>query len=260
MISIQQLEQVFNAKRRAIDNVLQSQQTHFLYNFKLWQGALIKNGKDTNFFKQAMNTIYVQLNRAAAQHLLGEQMIVKSDITCKNTIGINNYFVWNHAAGPAKSQDQKILLAGTIGNKETNNNGDVKLERKPSTQTKKTQITITKNQYVNSKLKTTIHLPSRQRSTGPYTPRNAVIPQTTIFHPTLNTEQEIAKIPKIRTKETINDQMNRQMLKGFDLIPVGKIDQGQNWLGFGPRIRNIVDRRKSKQQGLPTSMEELKAF
>ncbi|KAA6356382.1 MAG: hypothetical protein EZS28_048090, partial [Streblomastix strix] len=58
----------------------------------------------------------------------------------------------------------------------------------------------------------------------------------------------------------IKNRMHKWILKGFDLIPVGKDDEGQYWPGFGPGVPHATDWRKSKQQGLPLSMEEVKAF
>ncbi|KAA6385563.1 MAG: hypothetical protein EZS28_018915 [Streblomastix strix] len=62
---------------------------------------------------------------------------------------------------------------------------------------------------------------------GPYAQRNTAKPQSTIFPPALNAEQEIPGIPNVLTKETIKDRMRRWMLKGFDLMSVGKDDEGQ---------------------------------
>ncbi|KAA6362168.1 MAG: hypothetical protein EZS28_042305, partial [Streblomastix strix] len=95
---------------------------------------------------------------------------------------------------------------------------------------------------------------------GLYTQRNTAIPQSTIFPPALNAEQEIPGIPNILTKETIKEHMRRWMLKGFDLIPVGKDDDGQYWPGFGPGVPHATDWRKAKQQGQTSSMDEVRAF
>ncbi|KAA6352757.1 MAG: hypothetical protein EZS28_051717 [Streblomastix strix] len=76
---------------------------------------------------------------------------------------------------------------------------------------------------------------------GLYAQRNAAIPQSTIFPPTLNAEQEIPGISNVLTQETIKDHMCRWMLKGFDLIPVGKDDEGQYWPGFGPGVPHATD-------------------
>ncbi|KAA6401185.1 MAG: hypothetical protein EZS28_003291 [Streblomastix strix] len=62
------------------------------------------------------------------------------------------------------------------------------------------------------------------------------------------------------TTETIKDRMCSWMLKGFDLIPVGKVDEGQYWPGFGPRVPHATNWRKSKQQGQTPSMDEVRAF
>ncbi|KAA6358376.1 MAG: hypothetical protein EZS28_046097, partial [Streblomastix strix] len=73
-------------------------------------------------------------------------------------------------------------------------------------------------------------------------------------------KQEILAIPNVLTKETIKDRMRRWMLKGFDLIPVGKDDDGQCWPGFGPGVEHATDWRKSKQQGQTPSMDDVRAF
>ncbi|KAA6378700.1 MAG: hypothetical protein EZS28_025775, partial [Streblomastix strix] len=95
---------------------------------------------------------------------------------------------------------------------------------------------------------------------GLYAQRNAAIPQSTIFPPILNTEQEIPGIPNVLTKETIKDHMHKWMLKGFDLIPVGKDDEGNHWPGFGPGVPHASDWRKAKQQGETPSMDDVRAF
>jgi hypothetical protein len=48
------------------------------------------------------------------------------------------------------------------------------------------------------------------------------------------------------TKETIKEHMHKGMLKGFDLIPVGKDDEGYYWPGFGPGVPHATDWRKAK--------------
>ncbi|KAA6370094.1 MAG: hypothetical protein EZS28_034380, partial [Streblomastix strix] len=95
---------------------------------------------------------------------------------------------------------------------------------------------------------------------GLYAQRNAAIPQSTIFPPTLNAEQEIPGIPNILTKKTIKEHMHMWILKGFDLIPVGKDDEGNHWLGFGPGVPHATDWRKAKQQGQKLTMDDGRAF
>ncbi|KAA6357287.1 MAG: hypothetical protein EZS28_047186 [Streblomastix strix] len=95
---------------------------------------------------------------------------------------------------------------------------------------------------------------------GLYAQRNAAIPQSTIFPPTLNAEQEIPGIPNVLTKEIIKDLMHKWMLKGFDQITVGKNEEGQYQPGFGPGVRYATDWRKSKQQDQTFSMDDVKAF
>ncbi|KAA6375313.1 MAG: hypothetical protein EZS28_029162 [Streblomastix strix] len=67
-------------------------------------------------------------------------------------------------------------------------------------------------------------------------------------------------MPIVMTKETFKHHMYRWMLKGFDLIPVGKDDEGQYWPSFGPGVPHETDWRKSKQQGIAPSMDEVRAF
>ncbi|KAA6360641.1 MAG: hypothetical protein EZS28_043833 [Streblomastix strix] len=95
---------------------------------------------------------------------------------------------------------------------------------------------------------------------GLYAQRNAAIPQSTIFPPALNAEQEIQRIPNVLKKETIKDHMRKWMLKVFDLIPVSKDDEGQQWPGFCPGVPHATDWRKSKQQGQIPSMNDIRAF
>ncbi|KAA6399757.1 MAG: hypothetical protein EZS28_004706 [Streblomastix strix] len=95
---------------------------------------------------------------------------------------------------------------------------------------------------------------------GLYAQRNAAIPQSTIFPPQLNAEQEIPGIPNGLTKETIKEHMRRWMLKGFDLIPVSKDDEGHYWPGYGPGVPHATDWRNSKQQRQAPSMDDVRAF
>ncbi|KAA6369588.1 MAG: hypothetical protein EZS28_034886 [Streblomastix strix] len=102
--------------------------------------------------------------------------------------------------------------------------------------------------------------PPRQEPTGLYASINAAIPQSTIFPPALSTEQEIPEIPNVLTKETIKDHKHKWMLKRFDLIPVGKDDEGHYWPGFGPGVPHATDWRKTKQQGPTPSIDDVRAF
>ncbi|KAA6376949.1 MAG: hypothetical protein EZS28_027523 [Streblomastix strix] len=102
--------------------------------------------------------------------------------------------------------------------------------------------------------------PPGQGPIGLYIPRNATRQQATIFTAALNTEKEIPKMPNIIIKGTFKDRMHGWMLKGFDQIPVGKDDEDQYWPGFGPSELNATDWRKSKQQGLEPSMDDVRAL
>ncbi|KAA6396227.1 MAG: hypothetical protein EZS28_008250, partial [Streblomastix strix] len=102
--------------------------------------------------------------------------------------------------------------------------------------------------------------PPGQRSTGLYTTRNAARPQAKIFQPALKAEQEKPEISNVMTKETNKDHMHRQMLKEFDLIPIGKDNERQCWPGFGPGVPHATDWRKTKQQGQTPSMDDVRAF
>ncbi|KAA6358287.1 MAG: hypothetical protein EZS28_046186, partial [Streblomastix strix] len=95
---------------------------------------------------------------------------------------------------------------------------------------------------------------------GLYAQRNTAIPQSTIFPPALNAEQEIPGIPNVLTKETIKDHTHKWMLKGFDLISVGKDDEGHYWPCFGLGVLQTTNWRKSKHQGIAPSMDEVRAF
>ncbi|KAA6394565.1 MAG: hypothetical protein EZS28_009913 [Streblomastix strix] len=50
------------------------------------------------------------------------------------------------------------------------------------------------------------------------------------------------------------------MQKRFDLIPVGKDDEGHYWPVFGPGVPHATDWRKTKQQGQTPSMDDVRAF
>ncbi|KAA6380325.1 MAG: hypothetical protein EZS28_024152 [Streblomastix strix] len=61
------------------------------------------------------------------------------------------------------------------------------------------------------------------------------------------------------TNETFKDHMHKSKLKGFDLILVGKDDEGQYWPDFSPGVPHAADWRKSNQQGLLPSTQDVKA-
>lgn len=54
--------------------------------------------------------------------------------------------------------------------------------------------------------------------------------------------------------------MHRWLKKGFDLIAVGKDDDGQYWPGFGPGRGNTTNWRAAKESNRKPTYDEVKAF
>ncbi|KAA6358612.1 MAG: hypothetical protein EZS28_045861, partial [Streblomastix strix] len=142
--------------------------------------------------------------------------------------------IWNPIAGKGKGQDQEISSNNAISDLETGDVTNAELECESGLASKPGNLNQKNTRlYASSELGTT-----RLNSA----------------------KQEIPGIPNVLTKETIKDHMHKRMLKGFDLIPVGKDDEGLYWPRLGPGVPHATDRRKAKQQGQTLSMDDVRAF
>ncbi|KAA6402055.1 MAG: hypothetical protein EZS28_002420 [Streblomastix strix] len=189
---------------------------------------------------------------------LGAQLIAKSDIAKKYAIGITNLLFGIQQLGKTRVKTKRFrqltpsAIQKQIMRSMLNQNENQALE-----QNQEILIRGTHNDIPSQNSGQRGQPPSGQ---GLYAQRNAAISQSTIFLPALNAEQEISGISNVLTKETIKDHIRRWMLKGINLIPVDKDDEGQYWPGFGPGISHATNWIKSKQYGLPPSQEEVKSF
>ncbi|KAA6368286.1 MAG: hypothetical protein EZS28_036186, partial [Streblomastix strix] len=190
--------------------------------------------------------------------MLGAQLIAKSDAASKNIVGITNLLFEIQQLGKVRVKTKRFRKQISSTN--------LKQIMRPMLNQNENQA-LAQNQEIQIRR---IHDDMPPPGSGPrdqpppghglYTQGNAVIPRSTIFPPTLNAEQEIPGIPNILTKETIKDHMHKWMLKGFDLIPVGKDDEGNHWPGFDPGVPHATDWWKAKQQGQRLSMDDVRAF
>ncbi|KAA6363033.1 MAG: hypothetical protein EZS28_041440 [Streblomastix strix] len=284
---------VQDAKRSPTDKILQSVQALALYNFKIGEGMLAclieqkednltidilsqmiynlreaerthfarawnENGTNTKNFNLATNSINLHLNSQTGSYMLGAHDIARSDKTNKDAIGITNLLFGIQQLGKARVKTKRFH------------------QFTPSAfwkQIMRPKLNQNKNQALNQNFEILIKrshndmlLPnSRPRDYLPpghelYAQRNAAIPQSTIFPPTLNAEQKIPGIPNILTKETIKDNMHKSKQKGFDLIPMGKDDEGHYWPVFVTGVQHVKDWMKAKQQCQTPSMDEVTAF
>ncbi|KAA6352839.1 MAG: hypothetical protein EZS28_051634 [Streblomastix strix] len=190
--------------------------------------------------------------------MLGAQVIARSDTASKDAIGITNFMFGIQQLGNARVKTYRFrkLTPSAIWKQVMrpmlNQNENQALE-----QNYEIQISRTHDYMPPPNSGPRDQPPPGQ---GLYAQGNAAIPQSTIFPPALNAEQEIPGIPNILTKETIKDHMHKWMLKGFDLIPVGKDDDGNHWPGFGPGVPHATDWKWTKQQGQTPSMDDVRAF
>ncbi|KAA6360253.1 MAG: hypothetical protein EZS28_044220, partial [Streblomastix strix] len=286
-------DEVLDAKRSPIDKILQCEQALALYNFRIYEGMLVhlcgqqednlaidilsqmihnlreaertyfvrvlnENGTNANYFNLAANSINSHLNSEAGSHMLGAQVIARSDTANKDAIGITNLLFGIQQLGKARVKTKRFrqLAPSTIWRQ----------VMRPMLNQNENQALAQKQEIQIRRIQDDMPPPgSGPRDQPPpghglYAQRNAAIPQSTIFPPTLNAEQEIPGIPNILTKETIKDHMHKWRLKGFGLLPVGKEDEGNHWPGFGPGVPNVTDWRKAKQQGQILSMDDVRAF
>ncbi|KAA6360071.1 MAG: hypothetical protein EZS28_044402, partial [Streblomastix strix] len=191
-------------------------------------------------------------------HMLGEQITARSDTANKDAIGITNLLFGIQQLGKARVKTKRFrqLIPSAIWKQVMrpmlNQNENQALE-----QNQKIQIRRTRNGMPPPNSGPRDQSPPGH---GLYAQRNTAIPQSTIFPPTLNAEQEIPGIPNILTKETIKDHMHNWMLKGFDLVSIGKNDEAHYWTEFDPGVACATDWRKAKQQGQTPSMDDVRAF
>ncbi|KAA6401943.1 MAG: hypothetical protein EZS28_002532 [Streblomastix strix] len=234
-----------------IHNLREAERTNFA---RAWN----ENGTNANYFNLATNSINSHLNSETGSHMLGAQVIARSDSANKDAIGIKNLLIGIQQLGIATVKIKRFrqLIPSAIWKQvmgpRQNQNENQTLE-----QNQEIQIKRTYNNISHSDSGPRDQPPSGQ---GLYAQRNAAIPLSTIFPLTLNAEQEISEIPNILTKETFKNYMLTWMLKGFDLIPLGKDDEGQHWPGFGSNIPHMLNWRKSKQQGFAPSMDKVRAI
>ncbi|KAA6358394.1 MAG: hypothetical protein EZS28_046079, partial [Streblomastix strix] len=238
IISVPVPDEALDAKRSPIDKILQNEQALVIYNFRIGEGMLA--------------------HFETGSHMLGAQVIARSDTANKDAIGITNLLFGIQQLGKARVKTKRFrqLAPSAIWKRimrpMLNQNEILALE-----QNQKIEILRTRN-YVP---------PPNQGPRGQHPPRqglnsqrNVSIPQSTIFPPTLNAEQKKPGIPNLLVKEAFKDHMRKWMQKGFDLISVGKDDEGQYWPGFGPGVPHATDWRKSKQQDQIHSMDVVRAI
>ncbi|KAA6390572.1 MAG: hypothetical protein EZS28_013904 [Streblomastix strix] len=286
-------DEVLDAKRSPIDKILQSDQALALYNFRLGEGMLAhlceqqednlainilsqmihnlreaermhfarsrnENGTNANYFNLAANSVNSHINSEIGSHMLGAQVIARSDTVNKDAIGITNLLFGIQQLGKARVKTKRFrqLTPSAIWKQVMRPMLNYN-ENQAQVQNQEIQIWIIQDDMPPPNSGPRDQPPPGH---GLYVQRNAAIPQSTIFPPTLNVEQEIPGIPNILTKETIKDHMHRWMLNGFDLIQMGKDDEGHYWPGFGPGVPHATYWRKTKQQGQTPSMDDIKAF
>ncbi|KAA6367431.1 MAG: hypothetical protein EZS28_037043, partial [Streblomastix strix] len=196
-------DEVPDAKRRPIDKICRAS--------KHWCYTTSEKAKER--WHISANSVNSHLNSEIGSHMLGAQVIARSDTTNKDAIGVTNLLFGIQQLGKTRVKTKRFRTA---------------------------RLTSARSRTIHTK---------KRRST---TINNLT--------PTLNTEQEIPGITNVLTKETIKEHMRRQMLRGFDLIPVGKDDEGHYWPGFGPGVPHVTDWRKSKQQGQTPSTDDVRAF
>ncbi|KAA6353536.1 MAG: hypothetical protein EZS28_050937, partial [Streblomastix strix] len=234
-----------------IHNLREAERTHFAR-------ARNENWTNANYFNLAANSINSHMNSETGSHILGAQVIARSDIANKDAIGITNLLFGIQKLGKAR--------VNTIKFRQLAPSAIWKQVMRPMLNENENQALAQNQEIQIRRIQDDMPPPnSGPRDQPPpghgiYAQRNAAIPLSTISPPTLNAEQEIPGIPNVLTKETIKDHMHRWMLKGFDLIPVGKDDEGHCWPGFGPGVPHATDWRKTKQQGRTPSMDDVRAF
>ncbi|KAA6402915.1 MAG: hypothetical protein EZS28_001556 [Streblomastix strix] len=264
-------DEVLDSKRSPIDKILQREQALELYNFRIGQGMLAHLSRENAFCKSTerernqrklfqfscefKQLALKQRSRIAHAGSAGHCKERHSEQRCDRN---HEFVVRNSIAAKegVKTKKFRQLTPSAIWNQikrpVLNQNESQAFELNQEAQIARTQNDMSPPNAGPRDWSPPDH--------GLCTQRNAVIPQSTIFPPALNAEQEIPGIPNELTKETIKDQMRRWMLKGFDLILVGKDDEGQCWPGFGPDVPHATDQRQSKQQGQTPSIDAVRSF
>ncbi|KAA6380700.1 MAG: hypothetical protein EZS28_023774 [Streblomastix strix] len=237
-----------------IHNLREAKRAHFAK-------ALNENGANANYFNLAANSINSHQDSQAGSYMLGEQIIARSDTANKDVIGIINkpFGILQRSQAGVKTKRYHQLTPQAI-RKQIMRPMLHQKENLVLEQNQETQITIVNNDMPPPNSGPRGQSQPEQGSTGPCTPRNAARLQAMIFPPASNAEQEIPEISNMMTKETIKDHMHKWMLKGFDLIPVGKDDEGQYGPGFDPGVPYATDWRKAKQLGQTPTIDDVRAF
>ncbi|KAA6384235.1 MAG: hypothetical protein EZS28_020232 [Streblomastix strix] len=232
------LDEVLDSKHSPIDKTLQSEQALALYNFMIGKGILA---------------------RLCEQHQNQLAIVILSQMIHNLSVAERTNFTRSRKENGTYA-NRFNLAANSINSYLDSEAGSHLPGAQALELNQESQITIAHNDMppINSRPR---GLPPQAHGLSvPNTPRNAARPFATIFFTALNTEQETPEIPNGKTKETIKEHMHSWMLKGFDLIPVGKDDDGQYWPGFGPGVPQATDWRKAKLQGQTPSMDDVKAF
>ncbi|KAA6396803.1 MAG: hypothetical protein EZS28_007665 [Streblomastix strix] len=234
-------DEVLDLKRRPIDKILQSKQALALFNFKISEGipAHLCEQQEENTVIDILSWMIHNLRQAERTYFArsGNENGTNANNLILAANSINSHL--NSEAG------SHMWEAQVIARRDTENKDTI-------------EITNLLNLGTNNESNGPRGQPPPEK--GSYKPRSEVIPYTAIFPPILITKQEIPEIQNVMTKETINDHIYRWILKGFDLIPVVKDIEGQYRPGFGLDVPHVANWRKSQQQGIAPSMEEVKAF
>ncbi|KAA6394596.1 MAG: hypothetical protein EZS28_009879 [Streblomastix strix] len=248
--SVPQPDEVPETKRNPIYKILQSEQALAQYHFRISEGILAhqlqqqseqlaidalsymihnlrkskrtyfarslnENGTNANYFNLAANTINSYLNNQIGSHLLEACVIKKSDSASNDSLEITNLLFEVQQLGQGKVKTKKFhqLMLSTIWKQimrpMLNQNENQTLEQNQETQIVKVQNDMP---LPNSGLRG--QPPLQQSTVGPYVPRNAARLQATIFSLALNAEQHIQEILNIMTKETIQDNIQKD-IKGI---------------------------------------------
>ncbi|KAA6330004.1 MAG: hypothetical protein EZS28_053548, partial [Streblomastix strix] len=136
-------DEVLDAKRSPIDKILQSEQALALYNFRIGEGMLAhlceqqednlaidilsqmilnlreaerthfaraqnENGTNANYFNLAANSVNSHLSSEIGSHMLGAQVITRSDAANKDAIGIKNLLFGIQQLGKARVKTKRF--------------------------------------------------------------------------------------------------------------------------------------------------------
>ncbi|KAA6390956.1 MAG: hypothetical protein EZS28_013514, partial [Streblomastix strix] len=84
-----------------IHNLRAAERTHFA---RAWN----ENGTNANYFNLATNSINSHLNSEAGSHMLGAQVIARSDTANKDAIGITNLLFGIQQLGKARVKTKRF--------------------------------------------------------------------------------------------------------------------------------------------------------